>query len=117
MRSVSIAVLGFALAFAPVNASIAAPANPADPSCAVSVAKAQGSSGFQLEQKCAKPAVASKTGSNLAIARAPIVNGSELGGENAGSTIIISLLAFGAFVGGLIVLFDDGSDVDLPTSP
>lgn len=115
MRFASLAVISLLLTSTAAQASAPAPVKGEQTACKVSVEKSRDGAGYQLARPCDKSATAKQTAASLAVARAPVRNGSQLDGENDGSTIILGLMATGLVIGGII--FASESDAkDLPVS-
>jgi hypothetical protein len=112
MRIIPAGLVGVALSLAPMSASHAAPAKPLEDSCAMSLARADGSSGFQLERQCSKQPVTKGTASNVSLARAPVNGGSQIAGD--GNGVVMSLLAISAIVGGIVVFGKSSNNTPNP---
>lgn len=105
MRLASLALIGLVMANTPVLAKTAPQSVAEKPTCSVKLENAPGAAGYKMVRNCAKPA-ATKPAEKLAIARQPVVDGSNGGGE--ASTLLLPVVFLSAFVGGLVIAFGDG---------
>lgn len=107
MRVAILALAGLALATGPVLAQQGASPAARPATCAASLQSTQNGAGYQLVRDCGK----SPAGKGFALPRGTVDDGMAISEDGVG-TVVISLFAVGAIVGG-VVLATDGS----PTSP
>jgi hypothetical protein len=112
MRLASLAVIGLIMTSTPAYAGTSSSERAAKAACVTSLAKAKGSSGFEVVQKCAKGAPAKLAASSAAA--------QPMGGERdaaasegglSGTSVVVGLLGLTAFVFGVL------EAVDSPSSP
>jgi len=107
MRLASLAVIGLVLATSPVSAKPASQAADPRPACVAKLQSVAGSSGYRMVRSCAKSG-AQNGDKSLAVARKPVVNGSDFADAGA-SSVVVSLFALGALVGGIWLASDDSN--------
>ncbi|KPP95377.1 hypothetical protein [Erythrobacter sp. HL-111] len=118
MRLSLIPLVSLVVATTPLPLSAQAAPSPlaGQPTCAASLEKVKGASGYKMVRKCGKSA---SNSASLDVTREPVVDGSELAGGI--SAIVVSLFALGALAGAIIIATDDddgdgGGGLD-PASP
>lgn len=108
MRLASLALIGLVVTTTPVLAKSAPQGTEAKASCSVKLENVAGASGYKMVRHCAKLSER-KDGEVLAIARQPVVDGSNIASGAGG--VLVSLFALGAVVGGIFAAADSDDRV------